>query len=224
MIIKWLENRGIKVNNVQLIQQAFMHSSYVNEHRSYKDNERLEFIGDAVLELWTSEKLFKLRPEMDEGQMTTFRAQLVCEKTLALYARQLGLQEFLKLGSGEEKNGGRQRDSIVSDMFEAFLGALYLDQGMKCVSQILDEVILDKIKNNDNTLFIDYKTKLQEYVQSDTRKTVVYDLINVSGPSNNPKFEMVVKLDGIILGKGIGRSKKRAEQKAAEIALDKLQR
>ena len=127
-IIEWLDNRGIKVNNKELIKQAFMHTSYANEHRKNHDNERLEFMGDAVLELWCSEKLFKREPILKEGQMTTLRAQLVCEKALSMYAKELKLNEFLLLGMGEEKSGGRNRDSIVSDMFEAFLGALYLDQ------------------------------------------------------------------------------------------------
>lgn len=222
-IIEWLDNRGIKVNNKELIKQAFMHTSYANEHRKNHDNERLEFMGDAVLELWCSEKLFKREPILKEGQMTTLRAQLVCEKALSMYAKELKLNEFLLLGMGEEKSGGRNSDSIVSDMFEAFLGALYLDQGMKPIDNILSEVLLPRLYNpNTGELQIDYKTKLQEYVQSDIRKNVNYELISNSGPSNNPIFVMQVVLDGIVLGVGKGNSKKRAEQEAAKNAFEKM--
>ena len=140
-IIKWLENRGITVNDADLIRQAFMHTSYANEHRSRLDNERLEFMGDAVLQLWSSEHIFPLKPALSEGQMTKLRAQLVNEKALAAYGRQLQLNDYLLLGSGEEKTGGRNKNAIIADMFEAFLGALYLDQGMHAVDNILDEVV-----------------------------------------------------------------------------------
>ena len=222
-IIEWLDNRGIKVNNKELIKQAFMHTSYANEHRKNHDNERLEFMGDAVLELWCSEKLFKREPILKEGQMTTLRAQLVCEKALSMYAKELKLNEFLLLGMGEEKSGGRNRDSIVSDMFEAFLGALYLDQGMKPIDNILSEVLLPRLYNpNTGELQIDYKTKLQEYVQADSRKSIEYELIYAKGPSNNPEFKMAVKIDGLIYGYGIGSNKKQAQKMAAKDALEKM--
>ncbi|MEG0177692.1 MAG: ribonuclease III [Anaerorhabdus sp.] len=221
-IIAWLKQRGIEVKNESLIIQAFMHSSYVNEHRSKNDNERLEFMGDAVLQLWISDKIFRIEPSLDEGHMTTLRAQLVCEKALAIYAKELKLNEFLLLGSGEEKSGGRQRDSIVSDMFEAFLGALFMDGGMEYINNILDEVITPRLQDPNQVIVMDYKTKLQEFVQSDTRKTVTYEVIKMTGPSNNPRFEIQVKLDDIILGKGIGNSKKKAEQMAAKDAFEKL--
>lgn len=222
-IIEWLANRHIKVTNTELIEQAFMHSSYANEHRKNHDNERLEFMGDAVLQLWSSDKLFNIKPELKEGRMTTLRAQLVCEQALSMYARQLHLNDFLLLGVGEEKNGGRNRDSILADMFEAFLGALYQDSGMESVDNILSEVVLPCMYNpSDCELQVDYKTKLQEYVQSDVRKNVNYELISATGPSNNPVFEMQVVLEGIVLGYGKGHSKKRAEQEAAKNAFEKM--
>lgn len=221
-IIEWLEKRNIKINNESLIQQAFMHSSYVNEHKTKNDNERLEFMGDAVLQLWISDKIFRINPPLDEGNMTTLRAQLVCEKALAIYARELALNDFLLLGSGEEKSGGRNRDSIVSDMFEAFLGALFMDGGMANIDNILNETIVPRLANPSEAIVVDYKTKLQEYVQSDTRKTVTYEVIHVSGPSNNPKFDIQVKLDEIVLGTGSGHSKKKAEQMAAKDAFEKM--
>ena len=188
------------------------------------DNERLEFMGDAVLQLWTTEKLFQLEPLLSEGQMTTLRSQLVCEAALAHYSRELGWGAYLLLGVGEERTGGRDRDSLLADMFEAMLGALYLDQGMKPVSMILERVLTPAISEPKNEVLIDYKTKLQEVVQADSRKTLQYELLNTQGPTNHPEFEMAVLLDGIVLGKGKGNSKKRAEQMAAKAAFEKMAR
>ncbi len=221
-LMKWLENNGLVVQDMQLIQQAFMHSSYVNENNVKNDNERLEFMGDAVLQLWVSDKIFKIEPVLSEGEMSTFRAQLVCEKSLSNYAKELKLNEFLLLGSGEEKTGGRERDSVVSDMFEAFLGALYLDTGMKNIDLLLSKVVLPYIDDPQKVEIVDYKTRLQEYVQADKRKTVTYEVIDTKGPSNQPIFEIQVKLDSIVLGKGIGNSKKKAEQMAAKNAFEKM--
>lgn len=224
-IIKWLTNREINIKNDKLIRQAFMHSSYANEHKEVHDNERLEFMGDAVLQLWSSDHIFPLDPPLSEGQMTRLRAQLVCEKALAMYARDLHLNDFLLLGSGEEKTGGRNKDAIVADMFEAFLGALYLDQGMKAVDNILDEVIIPYLKHPGEVHVIkDYKTALQEIVQSDNRRTVRYQLVSESGPSNAPTFVMNVIVDDLVLGTGKGSSKKQAEQNAAKDAFDKMVR
>ncbi len=220
--ITWLNKRGIKIKNTALIEQSFMHSSYVNEHNGKSDNERLEFMGDAVLQIWVSDKIFRIDPPLSEGEMTTFRAQLVCEKSLAEYAKKLGLNQFLLLGAGEEKTGGRDRDSIVSDMFEAFLGALYMDGGISQVEGILEEVITPHLNRPHQAIIIDYKTRLQEYVQADKRKTVTYEVINVKGPSNQPTFEIQVKMDAIVLGVGIGNSKKKAEQMAAKAAFEKM--
>ncbi|MEF9967963.1 MAG: ribonuclease III, partial [Longicatena sp.] len=159
-IFDWLDSLEIKYKNKNLILQALVHSSYVNEHKSYThDNERLEFMGDAVLQLWTTRKLFVIEPELSEGQMTTLRAQLVCEEALAEYNHTLGLGQYLKLGIGEEKTGGRSRDSILADMFEALLGAIYLDQGMIAIDTILERVVTPMITQPKSEKVIDYKTK-----------------------------------------------------------------
>ncbi|MDD6467394.1 MAG: ribonuclease III [Erysipelotrichaceae bacterium] len=222
-IFEWLKEKGINYHQERLYSIAFIHTSYLNEHKKEKnDNERLEFLGDAVLQIWVSERLFQLEPPLHEGKMTTARAQLVCEKSLADYSRQLGLPKFLKLGIGEEKSGGRDRDSILANSFEALLGAVYCDAGMDAVNIILDEVITPIIEHPEYTGVVDYKTQLQEYVQSDSRKNVSYELMHTFGPSNNPKFEVVVKLDDVVLGKGFGKSKKKAEQMAAKDAFDKM--
>lgn len=222
-IFNWLDAQNIRYQNKQMINEALTHSSFANEHRkTRRDNERLEFMGDAVLQLWSSRKLFAIRPLLSEGQMTTLRAQLVCEESLADYNRKLGLGKYLLLGTGEEKNGGRYRDSILADMFEALLGALYLDQGMYAVDIILEQVLTPAITSPKSEALIDYKTKLQEFVQADTRQTVHYHMVRMEGPSNHPEFEVNVMMDQIVLGTGIGTSKKRAEQAAAKDAFEKM--
>ena len=220
-VIEWLNERGIEIENEDLIHQAFIHSSYANEYKKAHDNERLEFMGDAVLQLWSSEAIYPLN--LSEGRMTSLRQQLVCEKALASYAREMNLPRFLKLGKGEEKMGGRNRDAIIADMFEAMLGALYLDQGYDAVSNILDEVITPRLEHPDeNESFHDYKTRLQEYVQADSRRTVHYELVSETGPSNAPVFVMNAIVDGVIMGTGEAGSKKQAEQNAAKDALFKM--
>ncbi|MCI9313246.1 MAG: ribonuclease III [Erysipelotrichaceae bacterium] len=222
-IFDWLDAQSIRYENKQMILEALTHSSYVNEHRgARRNNERLEFMGDAVLQLWSSQKLFAIRPMLSEGQMTTLRAQLVCEEALAAYNRQLGLGRYLLLGTGEERNGGRNRDSLLADMFEALIGALYQDQGMYAVDILLEQVLTPAITSPKSEALIDYKTKLQEYVQADTRQTVHYQVVRMDGPSNCPEFEVNVMLEEIILGTGVGTSKKRAEQAAAKAAFEKM--
>lgn len=222
-IFDFLDELNIEYRNKALIEQAFIHSSYVNEHKAAKgDNERLEFMGDAVLQIWISTKLFKIEPPLSEGKMTTKRANLVCEKALATYVREFGLNRFLKLGAGEEKTGGRNRDSVIADMFEAFIGAVYIDTGMANVSKLLEILINKHIHTYEEENEIDYKTKLQEYVQADSRKSIVYEIKEVSGPSNNPNFVFVVKIDGLVYGEGSGHSKKEAQKAAAKDALEKM--
>lgn len=222
-IFTFLEDNKIKYNDKNLINQAFTHSSYVNEHKKEKahDNERLEFMGDAVLQIYSAKRLYDIKPPLKEGLMSTRRANLVCEKMLAEIAREFKLNSFLKLGQGEEKSGGRDRDSIIADMVEAFIGAIYLDTNINNVFKLLD-VLFDKhIKEVDESTF-DYKTKLQEYVQADSRKSIVYELVYAKGPSNKPVFKMAVKIDGLVYGEGIGTSKKEAQKEAAKDALKKL--
>ncbi len=220
-IIDWLKNRGITVKNTDMIHQAFMHSSYAHEHKGKHDNERLEFMGDAVLQLWSSNAIYPLG--LSEGQMTRLRAQLVCEKALAIYGRDLHLNDFLLLGDGEEKSGGRDKDAIIADAFEAFLGALFLDQGMGPIDNILSDCITPRLAHPEDVGIIhDYKTKLQEYVQGDNRKSVHYELVRESGPANDPTFVMNAVVDGLVLGTGEGSSKKQAEQNAAHDAFEKM--
>lgn len=224
-IYSWLHKKGFEVAFCEEIETAFLHSSYINEHKSCKENnERLEFIGDAVLQIYTSTNLYKITPSLDEGQMTLFRSKLVSEPALSGYVRKLGIHRYLKLGVGEEKSGGRERDSILADLFEAFVGSLYLTCGFPVAFQFLDMVMGSMFENPKKVLQDDYKTRLQEFIQSDSRKTVQYEVVHMSGPSNAPLFEVVVKLDDRILAEGKGTSKKRAEQDAAKNALLKLAR
>lgn len=224
-ITDWLNEHGIRINDKDLIHQAFIHSSYANEHRNKHDNERLEFMGDAVLQLWSSTQIYPLDPPLTEGEMTRLRSRLVCEKALAEYGRKLGLNRFLKLGTGEEKTGGRNKDAIIADMFEAFLGALYLDQGYDAADRFLHIAMDDDIVHPANSdVFKDYKTKFQEYVQTDRRSSVQYILVNEEGPSNNPVFTMNAVVDGLVMGTGSGSSKKQAEQNAARNAFEKMVR
>lgn len=221
--IDWMKNRGFSINRQKIYLEACTHSSYANEHpHEGNNNERLEFMGDAVLQIWSADQLFHHNPPLKEGQMTTLRAQTVCEPTLAKLNVQLGWNEFLRLGVGEEKTGGRTRVSILADQFEACIGAIYIDQGYDAVDEILCEVmkpVFDAQKDEDVT---DYKTHLQEVIQADSRKTIQYKLLEEVGPSNAPTFTMGVYLDEILLGKGTSTTKKKAEQKAAKNAFEKM--
>ena len=221
-IFDFLDNYGISYNNKDLINQAFIHSSYVNEHKkAIGDNERLEFMGDAVLQIYSAHRLYEIDPPLPEGLMSTRRSNLVSEVALAKVAREYELNKYLLLGSGEEKNGGRDRDSIISDMFEAFIGAIYLDSGFNNVVKLLDCLMLDHINSMDESTF-DYKTKLQEYVQADSAREIIYKTIDVKGPNNNPEFKVEVLIDGLVFGKGKGSSKKQAQKNAAKDALEKM--
>ncbi len=219
-IYDWLRKHDIEIGSHQLIDDAFTHTSYVNEHhKKMHDNERLEFMGDAVMQIWVSEQLFKHEPSLSEGQMSKYRARIVCEKSFAHLMREMDLGKYIRLGVGEEKSGGRDRDSILADTFEAFIGALYLVAGMQETDKILQKYVKPLTDNPESIEIGDYKTRLQEYVQSDIRKAVVYKVISESGPSNNPLFEIGAYLDEVLLGKGNGHSKKEAEQMAAREAL-----
>ena len=203
----------INPTNMNLYYQAFTHSSYTNENPSYPNYERLEFLGDAVLEIIISDYLYKER-HLEEGTMTKMRANYVCEKACATYARDLNFESDVRIGNNEEIN-----DTIIADIFEAFIGALYLDKGFDFTSKLVMSIIKPYIDKNVNFL-IDYKSALQEKIQS-IKKTVTYEVIEESGPAHNKKFTSVVKVDDIILGKGTGNSKKASEQEAAKDALSK---
>ena len=220
-IFDFLDKLQTPYENKDLINQAFVHSSYVNEHKTGGDNERLEFMGDAVLQVYSAYRLYNIKPELPEGLMSTRRSNLVSEKALAQIVRENNLNGFLLLGVGEEKTGGRDRDSIISDMFEAFIGAIYLDQGHTVAFDLLDKLMGKHIQEIDESTY-DYKTRLQEFIQSDSRKSIVYETVSVHGPNNNPSFEVVVKIDGLNYGRGIGSSKKQAQKNAAKDALEKL--
>lgn len=207
-----------------LLRQAMTHSSYANEKRLGKlaCNERAEFLGDAVLEVISSDFLYKEFPHLQEGELTKKRASLVCEPTLALCAREMGLPKFILLGKGEELTGGRGRDSIVSDAIEALIGALYLDGGFASAKEFIMRFILNDIEHKQ--LFYDSKTILQELVQENGKNPVIYELVGEEGPDHNKTFQVEARLDGSVVGHGTGHTKKAAEQAAAYEAVRNLQK
>nr|MBP3259338.1 ribonuclease III [Bacilli bacterium] len=217
--MKILDDLGITPNNIKLYERAFSHTSYANEHH-VESYERLEYLGDAVLELIISEYLYK-NTEYPEGEMTKLRSGYVCENANFEYAMELGLNEYMLLGNGEEENGGRTRKAIVADVFESFVGALYLDQGIEAAKKFICKVVIPKIENK-KIEFTDYKSVLQELVQTDKR-SLEYVVVDESGPSHDKTFKVVVKIDNIIYGTGVAHSKKEAEQQAAKDALKKAQ-
>ncbi|WP_078554736.1 ribonuclease III [Bacillus alkalicellulosilyticus] len=208
----------------KLLVQSFTHSSYVNEHRinSCKDNERLEFLGDAVLELAVSQYLYKNYEAMTEGDMTKLRAAIVCEASLANMASELGFGKLVLLGKGEEMTGGRRRPALLADIFESFIGALYLDHDLDAVYDFLNRTIYPKINDGAFSHMMDFKSQLQEFVQRDNIGQIQYEIVQERGPAHSREFVSEVLLNQQILGVGIGRSKKEAEQHAAQQALLKL--
>ncbi|MDD3453139.1 MAG: ribonuclease III [Bacilli bacterium] len=213
-----LEKLNIQTNNIDIYEQAFTHTSYVNENNTIS-YERLEFLGDAILELIVSEYLY-LNTDYDEGVMTKIRAHYVCENALYEYSINFKLNEYLKLGNGEAESGGKFRKAIVADIFEAFIGALFLDQGINKAKEFIYLSVIPYIKENKLDFFGDYKSKLQELVQTDKR-SLEYDIISEEGPAHNKTFKAIVKIDDVIYGTGEAHSKKAAEQEAAKNALDK---
>ncbi len=215
-----LESLGIIPNNLKLYDIAFSHSSYANEHKNKTDYERLEFLGDAVLELVMSDYLYR-NFEEEEGEMTKWRANFVCENALFEYMTSLDLIKFIKVGHGET---GEIKKAIVADTFEALMGAIYLDQGFDKVKDVLLKIISPYVINGNKTSFLnDYKSILQEAVQTD-RKSLVYDLVGEEGPPHDKTFTVEVRIDNVVYGKGSGSSKKDACQEAAHNALEKLAR
>ena len=218
--LKLLEERiGYHFHDIALLKQALTHSSFTNEQKinKAKHYERLEFLGDAVLELVSSEFLFKRHPEMPEGELTKLRASMVCEPSLAFCARDLELGNFLLLGKGEEITGGRYRDSIISDAMEAVTGAIFLDGGMECAKKFIYGFILSDIE--DKQLFYDSKSNLQELIQGKLKKNFHYELRDEKGPEHDKIFEVEIFMEEESLGFGQGRTKKAAEQQAAYKAL-----
>ncbi len=225
-MIKDLETAiGYRFHNISVLQNALTHSSYANErwHDSLKSNERLEFLGDSVLGMLVAEYLYGNFPDRLEGELTRMRADMVCEKALAKVAARIDLGKHLLLGKGEEQNGGRKRDSILADALESVIAACYLDGGMDAARAFVNAFVLTDIpvsKLNN----MDYKTMLQEFVQQKRDQVLVYTLIGESGPDHDKQFLVELTLNGAVIGRGVGTSKKRAEQDAARVALEELKK
>lgn len=217
---KLFKKLGVIPNESRLYMIAFSHSSYANENNLKSDYERLEFLGDAVLEIIVSDYLYK-NLNVEEGDMTKLRASYVCENACFTYASDLGFSNYIKVGHGEAKEGGQFKKVIVADIFEAFTGALYLDQGFEKTKEVISSIIVPYIENPNVIFFSDYKSALQESIQTEKR-TLEYVLIDEQGPAHNKTFTMIVKVDDIVYGKGVAGSKKEAEQEAAKDALAKL--
>ena len=223
-MIKDLEEEiGYHFKNISLLQNALTHSSYANErwHNSLLSNERLEFLGDSILGMLVAEYLFRNFPDRPEGELTRMRADMVCEKTLAGVAEKIHLGQHLLLGHGEEQGGGRSRESILADAVESVIAASFLDGGMEAALHfiktfILVEVPVSQLHN------MDYKTKLQELVQQKKNQVLSYNLLSETGPDHDKHFEVCVALNGKEVVRGEGRSKKRAEQEAARLAITRL--
>jgi ribonuclease-3 len=211
---------NIKPKDLNLYRTAFSHSSYVNEHKEKNDYERLEFLGDAVLDLVVADYLYNNFKD-SEGEMTKLRASYVCENANYCYASGLGLSNYILLGHGEIKEGGKFKKAIVADTFEALMGAIYVDLGYSTVRKIILNVIVPYIENPDITFFSDYKSSLQEFVQTE-QKTLNYRVVKERGPAHDKTFTVEVRIDNIVYGVGVGSSKKEAEQEAAKYALEKM--
>lgn len=211
---------NIEPKDMNLYKNAFSHSSYVNEHKVKNDYERLEFLGDAVLDLIVADYLYTHYKET-EGEMTKVRASYVCENANYCYATGLGLSKYILVGHGEQKEGGNFKKAIVADIFEALMGAIYIDLGFSTVRNVILKVVVPYIEDPNVTFFSDYKSSLQEYVQTE-QKSLEYKLVNEEGPAHDKRFTVDVVIDSIVYGTGIGTSKKEAEQEAAKVALNKL--
>ena len=215
---------GYTFRDRSLLENALMHSSYANENRArgYTSNERLEFLGDSVLGMVTATRLYRLYPDMPEGKMSRLRAELVCEQALHGVACALHLGDYIRLGHGEERSGGRERPSILADAVEAVIAAMYLDGGLEPAQRFILAHILNGLAEGEIHHVADYKTELQERVQRRAGQTLSYTVCAESGPDHNKTFTMAVLLNGSGIGRGTGRTKKEAEQSAARCALETL--
>lgn len=223
MLTKLEQGLGYTFRNKALLENALTHSSYANENRErhLPDNERLEFLGDSILGFVVAEYLYRNFPDKPEGELTRIRADLVCERNLAKAAATIELGSYLLLGHGEEQGGGRKRDSIVSDAMESVIAASFMDGGFAAAKEIIDRLILSNIPKGRPRNF-DYKTAFQELVQRKKDQQIHYELTGESGPDHDKHFEVEVLLNGKAVGHGVGSSKKRAEQAAAEAAIEAL--
>ena len=223
-MIKELETAiGYRFRNITFLQNALTHSSYANErwHNSLMSNERLEFLGDSILGMLVAEYLYRNFPDRPEGELTRMRADMVCEKALAVVANQIGLGSHLLLGRGEEQGGGRNRESILADAVESVIAACYLDGGMEAAEKFVKTFVLTRVpvtKLNN----ADYKTMLQEMVQQKRNQVLSYALVGETGPDHEKQFVVELTLNGLVVGRGEGTSKKRAEQDAARVAMETL--
>lgn len=217
---KLFDRLKIKVKNIDLYNTAFSHSSYVNEHKLKHDYERLEFLGDAVLDLVVADYLYN-HIDKNEGTLTKIRVNYVCENANYVYATELNLPDYIKVGNGEADEDGNFKKAIVADTFEALIGAIYLDLGYSTVRRVILDIIVPYINDPKITFFSDYKSKLQEIVQEE-QKQLSYVLVKEEGPSHNKMFTFHVMINGIVYGEGVAPSKKEAEQVAAKNALEKL--
>lgn len=220
---KYLKDKfNIDIKDVNIIDQALIHPSYANEiNKTDYHYERLEFIGDAILQFLVSDFLFNNFPDINEGEMTIIRAKAVREDSLARFASEYKLSDFIKVGKGEKKSGGAEKKSVLANVFEAVVGAIYLSNGIDDSSKFI-EILYKSIQDDNFDEMEDYKTKLQEYVQADSKRILSYELVETSGSANDPTFCFKVLLDNITLGYGCGSSKKRAQQNAACEALKKM--
>lgn len=210
-----------KFKDISLLKNALTHSSYANEVRKgITSNERLEFLGDSVLSVVVSNYIYKNFKNLPEGDLTKLRASLVCEKALCSFSREIDLGKYLFLGKGEDKGGGRERDSILADAFEAVIAAIYLDGGMEAAEKHIMRFVLPEIEHTQDDGFKDYKTALQEIIQRNPEESVSYILTDETGPDHNKSFTVEVHLNSNVIGSGTAKSKKRAEQMAAKQALE----
>ena len=215
------KNLGYTFKDKNLLKNALTHTSYANEVRGdVSSNERLEFLGDSILSVIVSDYIYNHFPQMPEGELTRLRSSLVCEAALCSFAREIGIGEYLLLGKGEDKSGGRDRDSILADAFEAVLAAIYLDGGRKAASDHVFRFVLREIDNKKKTGPLkDYKSVLQEIIQRNPEESISYRLAKESGPDHDKMFEIEVLLNSNVIGRGSGKSKKQAEEEAAKQAL-----
>ncbi|MGL4738571.1 MAG: ribonuclease III [Cellulosilyticaceae bacterium] len=216
---------GYKFQTIAVLQEAITHSSFANENRNQqmKDNERLEFLGDAILDLIVSEYLFKKHPEMPEGDLSKIRASIVCEASLAKVSRENALGQYILLGKGEEITGGRQRASILADMFEAITGAIFVDGEFEDVRRFITNTLIQSVDHlSIEDLYTDYKTLLQENIQKESTMPIRYEVVEEKGPDHDKDFYVEVSHGELCLGRGIGKSKKEAEQNAARVAIKNL--
>lgn len=215
------KNIGYKFNNINRLSAAVTHSSFANESKAkIKSNERLEFLGDAVLSIIVSDYIFANCPKHPEGELSKLRAALVCEKSLCRFSKVLDVGNFLLLSHGEINTKGNERPSILADAFEAIIAAIYLDGGLEEARKFVLRFVVPEINSQKPKAFKDYKTILQEIIQKNKEEIISYSLVKESGPDHDKHFEVVVKINSNVVGKGGGRSKKEAEQQAARQALE----